>query len=82
MGRPNCIYDDASIDDVEHTFFHCERWRWEEKNFEAKVGAYTIENFCDVILNSKENWNSITSFTEALLKSKKFDLDERSTMDV
>ena len=26
MMRPNCIYGDASIDDAEHTFFHCERW--------------------------------------------------------
>ena len=45
----------------------------ERRNFEAKVGACTVDNFCEVILSSKENWNSMTSYTEALLKYKKFD---------
>ena len=44
---------------------------------EAKVG----ENFCNVILDCEENWNSIVSYTEALGESKKFYLDERSRMD-
>ena len=53
MGKitlPNCIYVDASIDDAEHTFFHCGRWRLERMNLETKVGACTIDNFCDVNL--------------------------------
>ena len=54
----------------------------ERRNLEAKVRACTIENLCDVILSSEENWNSMTSYAEVLLKSKKFDLDERITMDV
>ena len=40
------------------------------------------ENFCAAILNSEENWNSMTSYKEVLLKSKKFVLNERSRMDV
>ena len=59
MTLPNCIYDDAATDDVEYTFFHCERWRFGRRNLEAKIGACTIENSCDVILGSNENWNSI-----------------------
>ena len=65
---------DASI---EHTFFYCERWRLKRRNHEPKFDAYTIENFCDVMLSIEENWNSMTNYVEALLKSKKFDLDER-----
>ena len=49
MTRQNCIYCDAG-----HTFFHCERWRLERRNLEAKVGACTIENFCDAMLSSEE----------------------------
>ena len=53
--RPHFIYSDASIDDAEYTFFHCERWKLERSNLEAKVGACTIENFCEVILSREEN---------------------------
>ena len=40
----------------------------ERRNLEVKVGAHTIENICDVILSSEENWNSVAGYTEALLK--------------
>ena len=83
MGKitgPNCI-NDASTDDAEHTFFHCERWVLKRRNFETKVGEVTIENFCDVILSSDENFNSMATYGEVLLKTKKFDLDKRSRMD-
>ena len=48
-----CTYDDESIYDVEHTFFNWARWRLEKRNLEAKVGAFTIGNFCDVIPSSE-----------------------------
>ena len=57
-------------------------FRLERRNLEAKVSACTVENFCDVILSSKKNWNSMANYTEVLLKSKKFDLDEGIRMDV
>ena len=81
MTRPNCIYGDVSIDDAEDTFFHCERCVLERRNLEIKVGVVTIENFCNVILSSEENWNNLASYAEVLLKTKKFDLNERSRMD-
>ena len=34
------------------------------------------------ILSSKKKWNNMTSYAEALLISRKFDLDERSIMNV
>ena len=42
--------------DAKHSFFHCERLRLEIRNLEAKVGACTFENFCDIILSSEINW--------------------------
>ena len=66
------------IVDAEHTFFYCERWRLERRNLGAKVGACTIENFCDIIQSSEENGNSIACYIESLLKSEKFDLNEKS----
>ena len=80
--QPNCIYDDTLIDDIEHTFFHCDRWRLERRNLDAKFGACTVDNFCDAILSSEENRIGMISYTEVWLKSKKFDLDERIIMDV
>ena len=68
-------WGDALIDEAEHTLCCCERWILEISNVKAKVGACTIENFCDVILSSKKNWNSMACYTEAFLKSKKFDLE-------
>ena len=60
--RLNCIYGDESIDDVQYPFFHCERWRLERRNPEAKVSACIIENFCDVILSSRKNWDRMLKF--------------------
>ena len=51
-------------------------------NLEAKVGACTVENFYDILLNKEENSNIEDSYTEALLKSKKLDLDKIIRMDV
>ena len=78
----NYIYDDTSIDSVEHTFFHCRRMRLEKRNLAVKTGACSIENICDVILNSEGNLNSMASYTKPLLKSKKFDFDKRIRMEV
>ena len=82
MRRPNCIYNDVSIDDAERIFFHCEIWRLERGNLVPIVGPCITENFCNVILSSEENSNRMARYTEALLKSKKFDMDERIRMDV
>ena len=76
------LHGDTSINDAVHTFFHYEKWRLEKRNLEAKVGTCAIENFCDALLDSNENWNSMESYNESLPKTKKFDLDERSGVDV
>ena len=55
----------------------CERWNLDKRDLEAKVGAYAVGNFCNIILSSEGN-----STIVALLKSKKFDLAKRSRMDV
>ena len=66
--RHNCIYCDTSIYDAEHTFFHSERWVLKRRNLEAKVDAFTIENFCNVNLSSEEYWNSMVLEGRSLQK--------------
>ena len=44
------------------------RWRLKGRNLKAKAGTCIIENFCDVILSSEENWNNMASYFEALRK--------------
>ena len=51
----------------------------------VRVGVWKevkIENFCAVIPSNKDTWNSMATYTDALLKSKKFDLDEGKKIDV
>ena len=67
MTRPNCICGDGSFD--------CEKYGLKKRNLEATVGACTIENFCDIILSSEENWNNKANYSEDLLKSKIFNLE-------
>ena len=45
-----------------------------KRNLEVKVGACTIENFCDMVSRSEENWNNMASYAKAWLKAKKFEL--------
>ena len=54
----------------------------ERRNIDAKAGACIIENFCDVILSSEEIWNNMASYTDALLESKKFNINERIRLDL
>ena len=79
MTRVNCIYNDAWIDGEKYTLFHCERWSLERTNFEAKVGVSTVENFCVSISGRRRK---IATYTEALLKSRKLDLDEKLSRDI
>ena len=76
MTRQNCFCGDTSIDNAEHNLFHYERWTLAGRNLEIKVGE---------LLQCKSEQRGklkLASCPEALLKSKKFDLDEGSRMDV
>lgn len=77
-----CIYGDNCVDDAQHTFFSCERWRIERNIVEREVGEITPENIINIMLASRRNWDSIAAFVEKVLRSKKRDLDVGTTRDV
>lgn len=70
-----CIYGDAPIDDANHTFFECERWKSDRNVLEARVGHINADNVAQKMLISEENWQLITIFAERILRAKKRDLD-------
>ena len=77
MTEPGCIYGDSAVDSAEHTFFYCEKWSEERARLEATIGVCTVDNWCDTILRSENNWNIMARYIEHILRSKKGDLDER-----
>lgn len=78
MGKcdgPSCIYGDADIDDAEHTFFNCCKWREERRNIEMNYGPLTTHSVVEIMLRNEESWNRIANFAESTLRKKKVDLD-------
>ena len=69
------IYDDKCMDDAEHTFFECEKWRVEKLSLQQKVGVVTLENIVDIMLSTADNWKHISVYVEHVLRIKKQDLD-------
>lgn len=72
---PDCIYGDATIDDANHTFFMCERWKNERECIEAELGRLNAENIIEKMLISEENWRTIARYVEHVLRTKKRDLE-------
>nr|AMS38369.1 hypothetical protein [Bactrocera tryoni] len=83
MGKveePSCLYNDATEDDAEHTFFECVRWQGERTAVEDLVGPINADNLVSVMLESEANWGIIKKFAAILLRSKKRDLDAGAQM--
>lgn len=72
---PSCIYEDADIDDANHTFFHCKKWHLQRAATETITGELTAENLMEAMLSTEEKWKAIARLAEAVLKHKKQDLD-------
>lgn len=71
----SCIYGDNAIDDVEHTFFQCERWGNERIVLQSSIGSATPRNIIGKMLNNEANWKAVVAFTNRILRRKKIDLD-------
>lgn len=74
-GSPTCIYEDKCIDDAEHTFFDCERWKEERLILQQNTGTVTLANIVDIMLSNEENWKHVSVYVECVLRIKKQDLD-------
>ena len=65
-----CWFCDKA-DSPEHTMFECDRWEDERRRLSACLGAdLTADNFCPMMLASKENWGTVTAFATTIMKSK------------
>lgn len=73
---PYCIYEEREcVDDAEHTFFQCIRWRDEREAIVRRIGPITPDNVVEKMLLEEQNWLVMASYCENLLRSKKIDLD-------
>ncbi|KAL4125997.1 hypothetical protein QTP88_010229 [Uroleucon formosanum] len=69
-----CFCCGNTKDDVEHTFFVCDRWwRWRRELEVALDVRLSPETMMQAMLSSKRKWDAATSYIEAVLKKKEAD---------
>lgn len=78
MGKtasPDCLYCPGAADNAEHTFFACARWHARRQQLVSEIGMFSPNTITGIMLRGEDTWNSVARFVEALLISKKADLD-------
>ena len=66
-----CFYEEGSvINDAEHTVFACAR-----SVLTSIVGTIMAANIIRLMIASNENWASVTSYGNRILRLKKWDLE-------
>ncbi|KAL7723971.1 hypothetical protein ACLKA6_017962 [Drosophila palustris] len=73
----SCVYGDAERDNVEHTIFHCERFKEERLRLTRTIGEISPDNIITIMISSDENWRHAAAFIGDILRKKKKDLDDR-----
>ncbi|KAI5692701.1 hypothetical protein M8J77_010331 [Diaphorina citri] len=76
---PTCRYC-INDDDAKHTFFECERWKFERDTVKAEIGEeISVANIVQIMLKSEDHWNRIQMYIHTILKKKEFDerIEER-----
>lgn len=68
-----CKYCDNSLDDAEHTFFHCRRWAQERIRLEEGIGQFSPDNVVGLMLGSRENWEKVSQYVQGILRRKRMD---------
>lgn len=72
-----CKYCPDKIDDVEHTFFVCERWKNYRTSAETTIGkTLNPANLVDQMLEREENWTEIAAYARRLLRDKIIEKDQ------
>lgn len=72
---PACPYHDGDVDDAEHTFFVCERWRTLREELVSEVGQLRPETVVTLAMGDETTWRKIASFVSTVLKQKKKEMD-------
>jgi hypothetical protein len=72
-----CMYCGHHRDDVEHTFFDCDRWWQQRRELEVKlVCDVTPETISEAMTASKSKWEAVKRFIITILSRK--EVDERN----
>ncbi|XP_033231507.1 uncharacterized protein LOC117182521 [Belonocnema kinseyi] len=75
---PNCDYCPEKEDDVEHTFFECERWREIRTTLERKIAdRLSLDSITRRMTEGEHKWDAVATFVETVLRSKKKEERER-----
>jgi hypothetical protein len=68
---PNCWYCEEVEDDVEHTIFHCPRWRDVRGTTYQTLGKHlTPDCLVTEMLRTEERWDSIEGMIKQIMSSK------------
>lgn len=80
---PYCLYEGTdTVDDAEHTFFECTRWRNDRLELEIEIGHITTDNLVEKMVENDDKWSAVAKYCERLLRAKKVDLDNAANIDV
>jgi len=72
-----CMYCGHAQDDVEHTFFVCDRWFRQRRKLEVTLGfEVTPERIGTAMVYSKSSWVAVVNLIKVILTKK--ECDERA----
>ncbi|XP_033225885.1 uncharacterized protein LOC117178565 [Belonocnema kinseyi] len=64
-----CDYCHTEIDNVEHTFYECDRWVYKKHDLETIFGhALIFLNTVTTTLRNQEDWESVVSYVDSILR--------------
>ncbi|XP_044586022.1 uncharacterized protein LOC123266055 [Cotesia glomerata] len=68
---PMCKYCPDKIDDAEHTFFKCVRWKDYRSSTEEIIGTtLSPESSVTYMLKTEDNWSAVAAYAQRVLKRK------------
>lgn len=76
---PFCRHCPLNIDNAEHTFFHCSKWKEEREKIKTKIGSFSKDEIITKMLQGETYWNSVQEYVESILRQKM--IDERNNSD-
>jgi len=75
---PMCVDCQAPVDDAEHAFFVCDRWRRQRSDLETNIRRkFTPESAVRSMLESSTNWSAVDSYVNLVLAARKEEERER-----
>ena len=83
MGKTaTCLYEERKvINDAEHTVFECARWQRYHSVLTSIILKITAANIVGVMIAIRENWASVATYEEHILRLKKIELEATDHAD-